>query len=254
MDVEPRIHLSTHKHDLILFQELCVNNDRFFQEEDEEILCDCCIHPITASYYSVNGFGYGCETCNFSLHVTCAALPDVIMHETHDHPLFQMEAQGERQCYTCAKYVPDGSLIFKCKSCDVLISYYCAMHSRSIRHRWDRQHPILLRYPPHGKHPDHFMCDMCEELINPKYWLYSCFKCDVGFHTECAPRYQKYRNMKFGGEVQISCHPHTLKYLRKPTLKITCDKCEAQLDEFNVFECETCYDCFYYLCVTLELP
>ncbi|KAG9148887.1 hypothetical protein Leryth_024642 [Lithospermum erythrorhizon] len=53
MDVEPRIHLSTQKHDLILFQELCVNNDRFFQEEDEEILCDCCIHPITASYYSV---------------------------------------------------------------------------------------------------------------------------------------------------------------------------------------------------------
>ncbi|KAG9148886.1 hypothetical protein Leryth_024641 [Lithospermum erythrorhizon] len=90
-----------------------------------------------------NGFGYGCETCNFNLHVTCAALPDARDYAIH-----------------------------------------LLLRNAFKKHK----HPILLRYPPHGKHPDHFMCDMCEELINPKYWLYSCFECDVGFHTECAPR------------------------------------------------------------------
>ncbi|GAA0171107.1 hypothetical protein LIER_43944 [Lithospermum erythrorhizon] len=169
------------------------------------------------------------------IDLKCAALPAIMMHETHEHPLFQKEAEAEGLCYSCGVSAQYGDLIFKCISCDVYLDYNCAMLSRSIRHR---EHPILPKYPHHGDHPNHFMCDMCEELIHPERWLYSCIECDVSFHFNCAPRYQKHPNMKFGGKVKISSHPHILKHIREPTLKITCDDCEGKLVSIGVFECE----------------
>ncbi|GAA0183237.1 hypothetical protein LIER_30690 [Lithospermum erythrorhizon] len=305
VDVEPNIrHLSHMQHDMILFQELFVNNDSFFEDGDEEILCDGCNHPITAPYYCCqecnyylhlacanlpdkikhsshpdhelimgyqnkfykcfkcnrcgslgNGFNYFCETCKFSLDLTCAALPAIIMHETHEHPLCQTEAINEGACYACGDYMGDYETIFKCIYCNILVGFDCALLSGSIRHRWDRHHPIDLKFPPHDRPRGHFMCDMCEELIHPMYWLYSCFNCEISFHPSCAPRYsiRRHKNIKFGGELRIHSHDHVLKYLGNPTLKTSCDKCGDDINESRVFECETCYYCICRFCVKREI-
>lgn len=92
---------------------------------------------------------------------------------------------------------------FGCETCGKFhIHRICALFPSRIRHRWD----------PHAI-PFYQGCEICEEEINPKLWLYHCRECDQSFHTNCL---RPLHNVKLGGTLlEVEIHPHTLTFVLK---------------------------------------
>ncbi|KAM7502383.1 hypothetical protein LguiB_001287 [Lonicera macranthoides] len=123
-----------------------------------------------------------------------------LIHFSHNHPLSLFDTQSNNGQMPNDKIVCQG-----CAQPIVSISFYgcpqyiwCAMLKRTVKHDWDK-HDITLRYPPYSDHPDDFYCEICEEEIHPKFWLYHCGLCDQPFHTECLRPYYEVANIMVGG-------------------------------------------------------
>lgn len=188
-----------------------------------------------------NGIFFYCEPCQFYLDIRCASLPNTIKHEGHKHPLSPLEVPGG-VCKGCEyNFLNTG---FACKVCDFLLAKSCTFMPSMIRHRWD-PHPIPLLYPPVKNHPDEFYCEICEEEINPNYWLYHCHICDQSFHPTCLYPYYAYSNIKFGAaKIKVDNHPHRLTFVGMEKHNFyyqECQSCGRDIpDGYPVLECESC--------------
>ncbi|GAA0139292.1 hypothetical protein LIER_00868 [Lithospermum erythrorhizon] len=217
----------SHPHPLNLF-----SNSRF----DEVFRCNHCNR-------NSNGFFFHCtmEGCEFYLDVKCAALPNVLEHESHNHPLFQIISSEIVYCRCCGYYLWETNF-FGCKYCNFDLHLHCLMLPKTTKHRFDSKNSLTLRYPPHSYHARPFDCAECEEEINPNYWLYHCEESDLSFHVDCINRSWKKNNSKFGQKIQITSHPHPLKYVYRASVKSPCHGCESKryIYHSSSFECETC--------------
>ncbi|GMP40459.1 hypothetical protein CsSME_00010902 [Camellia sinensis var. sinensis] len=112
--------------------------------------------------YFCNGFAFRCMEMNcsnnYSLDVKCAFLPKAIIHKVHEHPLFIKE-----ECLIFS---------FGCDICDFNLHYTCVALPDTIKHRYDEHHPFTLIYAPIKDGPDEYICEFCEEEIDPKWWFY----------------------------------------------------------------------------------
>ncbi|CAK9152104.1 unnamed protein product [Ilex paraguariensis] len=188
-----------------------------------------------------NGFFYTCETCEFFLDVKCAFLPTSIAHQAHKHPLVQVKG-SKHLCKACDNTFSTNG--YGCEACKFNLAHSCALFPNTITHRWDK-HPLILSYPPFSEHPDEFHCEMCENEINPNYWIYHCNNCDQSFHPNCI--IDNYSNVKYGGTLKINRHPHTLKFVRKARKRSSYYSCGASSDSDKpIFEC---VECNYTLCL-----
>ncbi|KAM7497014.1 hypothetical protein LguiA_021428 [Lonicera macranthoides] len=150
-----------------------------------------------------NGFAYTCELCKFHLDIVCAFLPVVIKHEAHEHPLKFQSIDDFSKCNACDQY--SNGFKYGCDICHFLVDISCATLKRTVKHDWDR-HNITLRYPPYSDHPDDFYCEICEEEIHPKFWLYHCGLCDQPFHTDCLRPYYELANFMVGGTGKVDIY------------------------------------------------
>ncbi|KAM7502378.1 hypothetical protein LguiB_001282 [Lonicera macranthoides] len=171
-----------------------------------------------------NGFAYTCKLCKFHLDIVCALLPVRIKHEAHEHPMEVRDFTIFSKCNACDQN--PGGFTYRCNSCNFLIDISCAMLKRTVKHDWDR-HRITLRYPPYSDHPDDFYCEICEEEIHPKFWLYHCQLCDQPFHTECLRPYYQLANVMIGGTGKVDIHPHNLTLIHtfKKKKSTSCSRC-----------------------------
>ncbi|CAK9160723.1 unnamed protein product [Ilex paraguariensis] len=228
-------HPIHHEHPMVLCQVM-----KFYKT----FLCDaCCVWT--------NGFYYNCETCKFILDVKCAFLPTSIAHQAHKNPLVQMKGSKHLCNGSGFSFSTSG---FKCDDCRFKISHDSALLPGTIRHRLDK-HPLILCYPPFFKHVDEFHCEICEREMNPSYWLYYCSDCDQSFHLLCIKDY--YSNVKYGGTIEVNCHPHSLAFVRKARKRFSYCSCghsyvrvifvHTDIDiECPIFECG---ECNYTLCL-----
>ncbi|KAM7502387.1 hypothetical protein LguiB_001291 [Lonicera macranthoides] len=195
-----------------------------------------------------NGFAYTCEKCDFHLDIVCALLPVIIKHEAHEHPLKVQSINKFLKCNACDKYYFK-DFLYGCDTCHFYIDTWCATMKRTVKHDWDR-HDITLRYPPYSDHPDDFYCEICEEEIHPKFWLYHCGLCDQPFHTECLRPYYGVANIMVGGTGKVDIHPHTLTLIhtfekKKSTL---CQRCSCG-KAYRVYPMFECAPCDFHLCI-----
>ncbi|PWA50608.1 hypothetical protein CTI12_AA471340 [Artemisia annua] len=100
---------------------------------------------------------------------------------------------------------------YACKDCDFLLGMECAMRApKSLAHRYCKGHEIPLTYPPVEDHPEDFYCDICEEEMDPKLWLYH------SFHLGCISRRDYYANVWYGGtRLTRAYHKHPLTFVRR---------------------------------------
>ncbi|GKD54932.1 zinc finger, PHD-type containing protein [Tanacetum coccineum] len=112
---------------------------------------------------------------------------------------------------------------FSCRSCDFYLHSDCALFlPRIINHKLDK-HPMKLTYGPVENHKSEYICEVCEEELNPNIWFYHCHVCAYSLHTRCAPlivNYEaairsrrclyEYLNIKFGGNYNIKGHEHSV--------------------------------------------
>ena len=134
-----------------------------------------------------------------------------------------------------------------------------------IRHKYDKHHPLSLRYEPAENHISEYFCDICEDEFNPWDWFYHCSTCDQSMHTACAPlilqceqatysNYPtcifKYLNVNFGRMLEIKGQSHRLVvFFQGIERHGNSIKCCEKLQYETIFKCLECEFAFHYYCV-----
>ncbi|CDP15530.1 unnamed protein product [Coffea canephora] len=176
-----QINHFSHEHQLIL-SVAEVDKDK----NEEEMLCDACIEPISTPYYT-------CSQCNFLLHLNCANIP-AKMKAHHDHPEHQLSLRklenkyGYFYCNFC--FLNCNGFFFECEPCNYRIDLHCAFLPRTITHQIHDQHVLNRNIAPME-----CLCDACgnkffgdasEKKISGlvRYSCDDCFK--LSLHYQCA--------------------------------------------------------------------
>ncbi|PWA47725.1 zinc finger, PHD-type [Artemisia annua] len=225
------------------------------------IECPICFLPS-------NGFAYGCTMCEYYVCINCAFIPEEITHEAHPgHLLSKINPYSdklrEKYCKACFNFMfkwPG----YHCPSCDIYIHAMCALLlPRVIRHKYDKHHPLSLRYEPAENHISEYFCDICEDEFDPFKWFYHCSTCDQSMHAACAPLILQceqttcpnripvfiYLNVKFGRTVEIKGHSHRLAaFVQGIERHGNCIECGDTLQYEMIFKCLECEFTFHYDC------
>ncbi|CAL5427515.1 unnamed protein product [Camellia sinensis] len=195
-------------------------------------VCQCC------SIWC-NLFKFGCSECEFFLDIGCASLPRTIRHEAHNHTL-ALRPTGFG-CNACDDRAGFG---FLCETCNFNVCQRCVLMTRTVRHRYD-EHPFILTYSPvkdQTNDNEEYICEICEEDIDPKYWFYYCGGCDQSLHMNCIRPSDRYSNVKYGITFNFEGHPHLLTLVRtRKDINSLCAYCKAGfVDSSTAYECAPC--------------
>ncbi|XP_047952297.1 uncharacterized protein LOC125197820 [Salvia hispanica] len=138
----------------------------------DSVFCNIC------QFYT-NGHFYGCTKCDFKVDIKCVSLPDTIKHETHLRHNLKLQTEEItrfgyiRPCRACNWSTWD-RVSYKCDVCHIMFHAECALLPKQVSNRrWDK-HLLLLTYNASANHPSKFYCEICEEYMNPKWWMYHC--------------------------------------------------------------------------------
>ncbi|XP_059434747.1 protein VACUOLELESS GAMETOPHYTES-like [Corylus avellana] len=196
---------------------------------------------------------YSCREsdCGFSLHESCANLPQELHNPLlHPHPLSLLVHQELwSHCYVCAK--PFRSFAFSCDKCEsIVVDVKCAFIRLA---KEERDHPVPTLHFSHHEHPflvfenipaHHIRCRVCGAYCSdPK--TYGCLPCGFFLHPSC---------FNLPEEILHPFHPYhplTRKPIKKPK-RITKDD-----DDDADVKCNACrrhiwgiqyFGCFAYFC------
>ncbi|KDO39369.1 hypothetical protein CISIN_1g043301mg, partial [Citrus sinensis] len=106
---------TSHMHYLIF-------NENEVGHDDVVIICDIC-------ETSLQGPAYGCGTCEFSIHKSCAELPLKIDHPFHCHPL-TLSKTNHHRCDACLDEC--SGMAYRCHECCYNLHYHCTALKPSI--------------------------------------------------------------------------------------------------------------------------
>ncbi|CAI9297761.1 unnamed protein product [Lactuca saligna] len=218
--------------------------------------CEVCRLPC-------NGFAYCCVECGFYVDVTCGFIPKEITHEAHpNHLLSIVQGKITDTCHMC--YYAGGPLSFRCNTCHIFIHPECALLlAETIRHKYDKKHPMNLSYLPIENHKSEYFCEICEEDLNPHDAFYHCQDCAQSIHTACAPlileceieTYSNYQrgiygfvNIKFGDIHSSNSHQHPLVFAQGRKSDGKCEICPYTLQFQMIFKCLECKFAIHYSC------
>ncbi|KAL9675281.1 hypothetical protein QQ045_003483 [Rhodiola kirilowii] len=144
--------------------------------------------PCAAFTYPTSVPAYGCQHCNFYLHISCAKMPQQLKHPT--------DSKNTRAFVLLPKPVyPDG--MFCCDACGHKgsgFSYHCKDRKIDLHILCaalpnvisvpSHPHRLTLAFaPPYQK--NQFMCDLCWKP-GSMTWLYHCKTCQFDVHLGCA--------------------------------------------------------------------
>ncbi|KAI8027142.1 hypothetical protein LOK49_LG02G01722 [Camellia lanceoleosa] len=204
--------------------------------------------------YYCNGFAIRCikNKCfrnGYNLDVKCASLPKAIIHKVHEHPLFLKNNCVRAGCAACPRVV--WMFAFGCDICNFNLHYTCALLPDTIKHRYDEHHPFTLIYAPIKDGPDEYICEFCEEEIDPNFWFYHCIDCDQSACAKCICTERKeVQNIKWGSTYNFDSHPHCLIYVPVANESFNCAYCHKHINflpfaERDIarkigFKCEQC--------------
>ncbi|KAG9129167.1 hypothetical protein Leryth_006453, partial [Lithospermum erythrorhizon] len=134
-----------------------------------------------------SGTMYVCRPCNFTLHETCAKLPQLITHPSHPiHTLTLLPVSlypgGIFSCDACNNQ--GNGFSYHCHTCDFDLHVLCAIKPLRIKHQLHPCQVELTFVNPYGSNKG-FVCDVCSKM-GSKQWLYRCKTCSFDVHLDCA--------------------------------------------------------------------
>ncbi|XP_021669084.2 uncharacterized protein LOC110656553, partial [Hevea brasiliensis] len=179
------------------------------------------------------GVTYGCSSCNFFLHKSCAELPTEIQnfaHPSHPLSLLILTCQNPKKfkCNICLKDCR--GFIFHCRECNFQLDVECASLTPTVNFG---DHPHRLTVVDNIY--DELECCACNGscIGSPAF---RCLKCNFNLHLVCGP---------LPITIKHKCHidPLTLKdfYVEDDDDdEFYCDACELPRNpRLCVYYCET---------------
>ncbi|KAL7587652.1 hypothetical protein Lser_V15G38631 [Lactuca serriola] len=224
--------------------------------------CDVCRLPC-------NGFSYHCVECVYCVDVTCGFIPREITHEAHPNHILSLSQNKNTSalCLMCLQRLSLGRFSFYCNTCSLCIHLECALLlPETIRHKYDKKHPMHLSYLPIENHKSEYFCEICEKDLNPHASFYHCKDCVQSIHTECASLIlqcetetyvvhtacpggtHSYVNIKFGGIYNTSRHEHPILFAQGIISDGQCSTCGMRLQYNMIFKCLECKFAVNYEC------
>ncbi|TXG50956.1 hypothetical protein EZV62_023480 [Acer yangbiense] len=142
--------------------------------------------PCSGCELQSSGWMYTCTPCNFTLHVACTQMPQLINHPSHPyHPLNLLPTPpypgGLFNCDGCGCHGRGFS--YHCNQCDFDVHILCASKPLSLMHHL-HAHKLELTFDPPYQTKG-FSCDICRKL-GSNHWLYRCNFCEFDAHLDCA--------------------------------------------------------------------
>ncbi|XP_031375854.1 uncharacterized protein LOC116190313 [Punica granatum] len=200
----------------------------FHAKVEGNFSCNFCHYIICSDFY-------GCIDCPFMLHVSCAEIPQQIVHPLHpDCPLtWRAECQYRREssaCYLCSEWF--SGFGYNCEQHFFHLHARCACSSLSALKEGVPNFQRFHEHPMRLSNDMDSTCKLCNE--ESFYGLaYSCSDgCDIMLHETCAelPR-----------ELEHPFHPqHLLVLLPEPMDgSVPCNACLEQIEGYN-FYCAPC--------------
>ncbi|CAH2038235.1 unnamed protein product [Thlaspi arvense] len=131
-----------------------------------------CIACTTIS----NGFRY--EYGDVTLDVRCASMSWYCDYECHPHTLFLTTLDRD----TCGACLESYKQVLHCVECEFTLDFKCATLPKKIKHRCD-DHFMSLCFGE--KASGKYWCEVCETVLDPQKWFYTCGDCGVVCHIQC---------------------------------------------------------------------
>ncbi|KAK1354678.1 hypothetical protein POM88_047934 [Heracleum sosnowskyi] len=183
---------------------------------------------------------------DFLLDIGCASLPSFIMHEAHEHDLFQFGCDEFGEICQACGISSENKFMYRCmvSGCRFNLHNTCALKPRKLEHRWD-PHPLTLITKPENvsdDHPHDYNCEHCSIDIDTNCWFYHCSLCDLSCHIDCIDEFYKKSNIKFGEsdiKTDQQLHEHGLKLVLNKR-KRCCGCCGGQIYDAPILECRPC--------------
>ncbi|KAF5933738.1 hypothetical protein HYC85_029909 [Camellia sinensis] len=193
--------------------------------------------------YYCNGFRFQTFQCSdYYLDVKCAFLPKAIIHKVHEHPLFLKKDCMTAGCAACPRRVR--MFAFGCDNCNFNLHYTCAVLPNTIKHKYDEYHPFTLIYAPIKDGPDEYICEFCEEEIDPKWWFYHCIHCDQSACAKCISTERKeVPNIKWGSTYNSDSHSHRRIYVPMTDKSFNCAYCHRHINSQTLEIDSKCKQC-----------
>ncbi|KAI3788170.1 hypothetical protein L2E82_00883 [Cichorium intybus] len=157
----------------------------------------------------------------------------VINHFSHEHPLKlqQLQAQitSKTICPACDQSVC-GS-VYSCISCNFYLHKTCSNLPRTLKHKSDQQHELVLLSSP--AYPEGvFKCNACGFQGNG--FSYHCPECQLDLHVVCASKPLS---------VDHVAHSHKLSLCFKSPYEnqaFSCDICKEPGSNQWLYRCDSC--------------
>ncbi|KAI4363891.1 hypothetical protein MLD38_020054 [Melastoma candidum] len=224
--------------------------------------CDCCMEHITSDQRY-----YLCDHCDFSLHKSCAELPQCWDAPFHVHPLRLMILEHERDeetrivaflgrnrteplisCIVCKQGTEKGP-VYRCWSCYAFfIHHQCAVPlMEDVRHEC-HAHPLRFHTSPEVKTFNCYGCGGEGQSV-----CYSCSECPSIFHLECAMK------LTLTPSVKHKCHWDTLVLTSTPPKddsdEYYCEVCaQRRHGDHWIYYCKPCEYEAHPHCVNPNIP
>ncbi|KAM6555521.1 hypothetical protein CsatB_002540 [Cannabis sativa] len=136
---------------------------------------------------------YGCDSCQYYLHKSCAELPLQLYHSFHPaHSLTLLDSAYTLFCDSCERVVST-SLFYKCINCSVYLDVNCSSTTHitlkktdedSIIQHSGHHHPLHVLDKVHNMDTIH--CFGCQSKICSMDHVYGCTECNYFLHKSCA--------------------------------------------------------------------
>ncbi|KAF3435062.1 hypothetical protein FNV43_RR22149 [Rhamnella rubrinervis] len=215
-------------------------------DNENGVLCYACLSWRSAPTY-------GCTTCMYYLHKSCAELPLEIRHPFHpSHDLLLRDLHGKTICNSCHK---DGyNFVFHCKDCDFNLDIDCILLKPTIKY-YGHNHLLCLMEDVCSK----LKCDGYETYCKQSFisddfrrtqsYMLRCVECDFNLHLLCC---------SLPCAIKHKCHIHPLTlygFLKEDDSdEYYCDACETERDiRICVYYCAECKYIAHVHCVISEV-
>ncbi|GFP82064.1 hypothetical protein PHJA_000349700 [Phtheirospermum japonicum] len=237
----------------------------------EVISAQLLLRPDTTKYYFYSVFFcfLCCRPCNgfaYSIHeddtddssfcdVECALAPKTATHASHrgQHVLFLTDPPVWSTIipFSCCPDESHVRALYRCVTCDFVIHCGCALLPQKVRHKFDK-HPLELIFTNNTDcwvEKECCFCEFCEQDIDQRYWFYHCADCDHSFHIKCIPSVGLLSKVKFGGTLDVPCHPRHPVTLTRMLMESNqrCGYCKDIIPGFVDDMAFYCSDCEFWI-------
>lgn len=187
------------------------------------------------------GVVYGCDTCEFFLHESCAKLPERFRHYFHEHVL-KIQSNGleahdkpEKEepkitCRACEKRCR--GFTYSCLKCGFHMDVECTLMAKRKRRANYIQHfchghplkPLVMKDTSE-------VCSACRKQTSKR--MYGCNKCRMCLHISCLSQLQE--------NIDHFFHQHDNQKLKLNTQikNVKCKACRKECQGFT-FNCKEC--------------